>query len=144
MTGPAFACCTASLPLDSRRRLSLMFLVMAVIRFLHRLFLFRFGGGAETCLQIVLDCGRELIHVGKEHRDFPHIVVGQSLIPGGHTGVTDSGANGVENVPLRIVGWIGNEIWWRRIEGRRESRGLVVEASVTERTIHRVELDAIF
>jgi len=117
-----------------------------VIVFLSALFLFvvHWRGGAEAGLPIFLHAGRKLVEMRKQHSDFPHFLLAESLIPSRHTGVTYAGANGVENVPLGIIGRIGNEIWRRRIKGVRQSLRLAVEASVAEGAVHGVELHAVF
>src|ERR1700751_38361 len=100
--------------------------------------------GVEIGFPVVLDGGWEFIHVREKHGDVPHILGRKSFVPGGHAGVTDAGANGVEDVPLGIVGRIRNKVRRRRVERGREGRGLSVETSMTERAIHGVELHAVF
>ena len=80
----------------------------------------------------------------RKRGDLPHVLIGESFVPGGHACVTDAGADGVEDVPLGIVGRIGDEIRRRRIERVGESGGLAVESSVAESAVHGVELHAIF
>ena len=48
--------------------------VVIVGRVFRWLFLFWLGTSTETCLPIFLDRGRELVHVGEEHGDLPHVV----------------------------------------------------------------------
>ena len=104
------------------------------------------GGGrdAETRFPIILYGGREFIEMGEEHGDLPHILFAESFVPGGHAGVTDAGAHGVEDVPLGVVGRVGDEIGRWRIERCGESGRFAVEASVTESAVHGVELHAVF
>ena len=68
---------------------------------------------------------------------------GESLVPSGHAGVTHPCANGVEDVPLGIVGRIGDQVRRRRIEGIAERGGLAIEASVAQGAIHGVELHTV-
>lgn len=111
------------------------------------LFIFLFvasgGGGVECCLPILLDGGRELVHVGEEHGELPDVLVGEGFVPGGHAGVADARADGVIDVPLGVVGRIGDEIRRRRIKRCGEIGRLVVEASMAEGAVHGVELHAV-
>src|SRR5579871_2303721 len=138
---------TAGRPLVS---ISVMVVLFFVFGFLLLVFLFvwlgfvRRSGGVEIGLPIVLDSGWKFIHVREECGDLPHVLVGQGFVPGGHSGVANAGANRVIDVPLGIVGRIGDEVRRRRIEGSRERRGLAVEGSVAKSAIHGVELHAVF
>src|SRR5258708_7146145 len=73
------------------------FLVVLLRAFL--LVLPRGWRSAEAGLPIVLHRWWEFIQVREQHRDLPHLGFGKSLIPGGHAGVANAGAHGVEGVP---------------------------------------------
>lgn len=118
--------------------------VVFVLVFLFFFLVFHGRGGVEIGFPIVLDGGRELVEAGEERRDLPHVLLGKSLVPTGHAGIADAGADGVEETPLRIVGGIGDETGSGRIERMREGSGFAVEASVAEGAVHGVELHAVF
>src|ERR1035441_9319853 len=61
-------------------------------------------------LPIVLHRRRQLVYAGEERRDLPHVSLGERLVPGGHAGTADAGANHVEEAPFRIIGWVKNEV----------------------------------
>ena len=122
---------------------ALLFVVRIVAEIFHSFLVLRFRAGAETGLPIFLDCGWEFVHMREEHCDLPHVGRGESLVPSGHAGVTDASANGVEDVPLGIVRWIGDQIRRRRIKGVGERGGLALEASMAQGAIHSVELHTV-
>jgi hypothetical protein len=100
-------------------------------------------GGIEVCFPVFLGGGREFIEVGEQHGDLPHVLLAEGFVPGGHAGVTDAGADGIEDVPLGVVGCIGDQVWRRRVERHGERGGLAVEASVAQGAVHGVELHAV-
>src|ERR1700731_4144687 len=81
-----------------------------VIDFLQRLFRFGLRRNAKSFLVVVLHCRRKFVEVGEKARDFPDILLAKSLVPSGHSRVTDSSANRIENVPLGVVGRIGDQV----------------------------------
>src|SRR5208282_1951539 len=91
---------------------------------------------AAGFLPILLHRRRQLVYAGEERRDFPDVRLGERLVPGGHAGIADAGANHVEEVPFRIVRWVKNEIRRRRIERFFQGRGLAVDAAMAKRAIH--------
>src|SRR5579871_1054939 len=100
--------------------------------FLFVFLLFRFRLRAEIGLPVILRPGWKLIQVREEHGYLPHVVGAECLIPRRHARVANPSADGIEDVPVGIVRWIGYEIRWRRIEGCSERRGFAVKGSVTE------------
>src|SRR5271157_3714892 len=102
------------------------------------------GRYAEAGLPVVLHGGRQLFHVREEAGDLPHILLAESFFPGGHAGITNAGADGVEDMPLGVVGWVGDEIGSWRVEGVGERSRFPVECTVTDGAVHGVELHAIF
>src|ERR1700680_1834769 len=68
------------------------------------------SGYADGGLPVVLNGGWQFFHMRYEAGDLPHVFRAKRFFPGGHAGVTDAGADGVEDVPLRITGRIGDEI----------------------------------
>src|ERR1039457_2357102 len=83
-------------------------------------------------LPIVLHRRRQLVYAGEERRDLPHVSLGERLVPGGHAGIADAGANHVEEAPFRIIGWVKNEVRSRGIKRLAEWHRLTVEASRSE------------
>src|SRR5271169_3600384 len=111
-------------------------LVMVVL--FSAVLLFFAGGGRDIEIgpPIFLDGRREFIEVGEQHGDLPHVRFAQRLVPGGHAGVPNAGADGVEDVPLRVVGRVGDEIRWWGIKRSGQGRGFAIEASVAEGAVH--------
>src|ERR1700693_4642474 len=99
---------------------------------------------AEGGLPIVLHGGGQFFHVRDEAGYFPHVLLAESFLPRGHAGVTDASADGVEDVPLGVVGRIGDEVGSGWVEGVGERDGLAVESTMADGTVHSVELHAIF
>jgi hypothetical protein len=97
----------------------------------------------ESILPIVLHSGREFIHVGEKQSYLPDILLGEDAVPGGHTGVTDAGADREENVPLGIIRSIGNQVRNRRIEVLGQRCRLAVEASMSKRAVHVINLHTV-
>src|SRR6266403_3130123 len=94
----------------------------------------------DRFLPIVLYGGRQFVYAGEECRKFPHVRLGERLVPGGHSGIADAGANCVKHVPFRIIGRMKDETWRRWIERFLQGRGLPVEAAMAKRAIHGVDL----
>src|ERR1700728_5123854 len=84
----------------------------------------------EGILPVLLNPSREFIHMGEKRSNFPHILLGEDAVPGGHTGVTDAGADRKEDVPLGIIRRIGNQVGNRRIEVLGQRCGLWGGASL--------------
>src|ERR1700756_1796594 len=106
-------------------RHSLVMVVLCLAFFLPVISLFVSSdrSGIEVGFPEVLDSGWKFIHMREEHGDLPHVGGCEGFVPSGHAGVTDAGANSVENVPFGIVGRIGDEIRRRRVKRRRERGG---------------------
>src|ERR1039458_4998252 len=94
-------------------------------------------------LPIVLPRRRQLVYAGEERRDLPHVSLGERLVPGGHAGIADAGANHVEDVPFRIIRWMKDEAWRRGIERFLKGRGLAADTAMAKRAIHGVDLQAL-
>ena len=84
--------------------------------------------GAEVRFPVVLHVGWKLFEVGEQRGDLPHVLFAESFVPGGHAGVADAGADGVEDVPLGIVGRIGDESSAAADRTNWRADGLAVEA----------------
>src|ERR1035438_10154601 len=97
---------------------------------------------AARFLPIVLHRRRQLVYAGEERRDLPHVSLGERLVPGGHAGIADAGANHVEEAPFRIIGWVKNEVRSRGIKRLAEWHRLTVESSVASGAIHGEDLNA--
>ena len=67
----------------------------------------------------------------------------RSFVPGGHSGETEAGADGEEDVPLGVVGRIGNEIGSRRIEIIGERQRACGRGRRGTGAIHSVKLHAV-
>src|SRR5271165_20607 len=107
---------------------------------------FRFAGWgshAAGFLPIFLYCGRQLVDASKKRGEFPHIRLGERLVPCGHAGVAHAGANGEEHVPFRIIERVKDEAWRRRIKGVFQDRRLAVDPAVAKRAIHGVKFQAL-
>src|SRR5579871_198765 len=120
--------------------------MVIVLFFFLVVFLFVSGSrrNSEAGLPIFLNGWGKLVHVREEHRDLPHFVWSEGLIPGWHAGVANAGADCVEDVPLGIVRRIRYEIRRRRIERSDERRRLAIKTSMAEGAVHGVKLHAIF
>src|SRR5258708_32008503 len=91
--------------------------MLVVIVLLHRLFLsFASRRNSELGLVVLLYGGREFIKMGEQGGDLPRVLFAQGFFPGGHAGVAHSGADGVEELALLIVGRIGYEVRSGRIK----------------------------
>src|ERR1700677_4732503 len=97
----------------------------------------------EGFLPIFPYSGRELIYPGEKRSDLPHILFGEDTVPGGHPCVTDASPDRKEDVPLRIVWRIGNQIGDGRIEILGQSSGLPVKSAMTKGAVHIVDLHAV-
>src|SRR6202140_690492 len=97
----------------------------------------------DRFLPIVLYGGRQFVYAGEERREFPHVRLRERLVPCGHASVADAGANCVKHVPFRIIGWVKDEAWRRRIERFLEGPGLAAEAAMGKRAIYCVDLYAL-
>src|SRR5579864_7230478 len=106
--------------------------------------LLRFRRSSEVGFPVLLRARWELVHMRQEHSDLPHIVAAEGFVPSRHAGIADTRTDGVEDAPLGIVWWIGDEIWRRRVKRRSEGRRFSVERTVAECAVHRVELHAVF
>src|SRR6185369_9847994 len=110
------------------------------------LFPFGVNGGRRDpggFFPIVLHGRRQFFDAREEGSDFPHVLVAQGLVPCGHTGVADTGADGVVDMPLGIIQGMNNQLGRRRVEGTIERTGFVVEASVTQGAVHGVDFHSI-
>src|SRR5579862_8918277 len=84
---------------------------------------------AKGLLPIILDRRRKLLDARQEGSHLPHIRFTQSLVPCGHSGIADAGANGVEDMPLGIIDGVDDQLRSRRVEGCPERAGLLVEVA---------------
>src|SRR5438270_205711 len=100
-------------------------------------------GYSKGFLPVIFGAGWQLLDAGQKGSHLPHILLTQSLAPGGHPGVADSGANGVEDVPLGIIQRLKNQLRRRRIETVLQRAAFFVKRSVTQGAAHGVDLHAI-
>src|SRR5450432_549919 len=92
---------------------------------------------------IILHRGGQFLDARQEGGNFPHVLLTQSLVPGGHAGIANAGANGVVDMPLGIIQRIADELWGRRVKRALERIGLVVEPSVTKGAVHGVDFHSV-
>src|ERR1700728_376182 len=93
---------------------------LMMVAIVHSFFFLDIRLDPEAGFPIFLHRRWKLIEVGEQHGDLPHVLLAESFVPGGHAGVAHTGTDGVEDVPLRIVGRVGDEIRRRRIKRHRQ------------------------
>src|SRR5208337_361979 len=86
-------------------------------------------------LPIVLDRRRQLLYAGEERGELPNVRLRKRLVPGGHAGIADAGANCVKHVPFGIIEGVKDEARRRGIERFLQGRGLAVDAAMAKGAI---------
>src|SRR5882762_4586600 len=92
---------------------------------------------------LILNRRRQLLDAAEEGRNLPDLLVGDRSFPGGHAGVADTVANGIGNMPLRIIERLENELRYWRIKARPKGAGFSIQPTVASGTIHCVELHTV-
>ena len=105
------------------RKYSEQMLIVVLVRAFSRMAL---GRNAKVRLPVLLNCRRKLVQSRQKRGQLPHVLITEGMAPCRHSGVTNTGSDGVVNMPLGIVERIENELRRRRVHGVLEQAGLVI------------------